>query len=265
MNRFAIPLLVSLSLPGCAADADPVLEPASPALDSRLNDAPTLSRCGPGELPKGPPFDPAASDEGTLAVSIRDSRLAGYATTVAAVRFGKNVDERWQVPDEALGAPEGNSNDVVVLGEGGSITLSFGEAILNRSGPDLCVFENSFSDTFLELGFVEVASSAAGFSRFATASYTGNPLGPFDTIDPTQVTGFAGKYRQGYCTAFDLDALREREEVRSGLVDLEAIQYVRIVDVTAVDGATDCGSRPIYDPYPTAHTAGFDLDAVAHF
>ena len=37
---------------------------------------------------------------------------------------------------------------------------------------------------------------------------------------------------------------------------------MRIVDIVGNGTALDSAGRPIYDPYPTTGSAGFDLDAV---
>ena len=48
----------------------------------------------------------------------------------------------------------------------------------------------------------------------------------------------------------------------SGRVDLQNIAYVRIVDIVGDGTSLDSRGEPIYDPYPTAGSAGFDLDAI---
>ena len=47
-----------------------------------------------------------------------------------------------------------------------------------------------------------------------------------------------------------------------GLVDLNFIYYVKIIDIIGDHSALDSLGRPIADPYPTQFSAGFDLDAV---
>jgi hypothetical protein len=51
--------------------------------------------------------------------------------------------------------------------------------------------------------------------------------------------------------------------VQSGAVDLGHITRVRIVDIVGDGSATGSFGNVIYDPHPTARTAGFDLDAIA--
>jgi hypothetical protein len=77
-------------------------------------------------------------------------------------------------------------------------------------------------------------------------------------VDPTQVDGFAGKYRQGFGTPFDLDNLADDPNL-----DKNAVRYVRIVDIPGDGASLDTSGDPIYDPFPTTDSAGFDLDGVA--
>jgi hypothetical protein len=151
---------------------------------------------------------------------------------------------------------------VVVLGNGGYLTLTFEPAISDGEGPDFAVFENSFSDTFLELAFVEVSSDGETFVRFDSA-YTGQtPLDAFGTQEPTGFYGLAGRYRGGFGTPFDLQTLRMRPEARDGRLDVQNIRWVRIVDVVGDGSARDSFGHPIYDPTPTVRTGGFDLEGV---
>ncbi len=207
-------------------------------------------------------FAPAAGQPGTTAVSMNSPDFVGWATGVASVTYGANVDKQWRTPDKALGPASGTSYDVVSLGDGGSITLSFSPAIKNGPGWDLAVFENSFSDTFLELGYVEVSSDGVNFIRFPNRSLTPGPVGSYGQVDPTDIDGLAGKYRQGYGAPFDLSDLALFPEVLAGVVNLSSIRYVRIVDVLGDGSARDSTGAVIYDPYPSSGSAGFDLDAI---
>jgi hypothetical protein len=230
--------------------------------NSRLDAVKTGSRCGDGELPDVPPFPPEATRAGSDAIAKDDDSISAFATRIEDVDYGEFVDARWMDEEQALGPAEGNSNNVVSLGEGGRITLSFAAPIADGDGPDLCVFENSFSDQFLELAFVEVASNEDVFVRFSAVSFVTDPVDGYGTLDPTLIAGFAGKYRQGYCSPFDLGLLASRPEVESGELDLSRIKYVRLVDVRGDGTENDCHGRPIYDPFPTSQSSGFDLDAI---
>jgi hypothetical protein len=208
-------------------------------------------------------YAPAAGKPGSTAISAQDPDIAAWATGWTDYQVGTGVENRWQDPTKALGPPAGTVFDVVSLGEGGRITLTFNRPIQNRAGWDFAVFENAFNDTSLELAYVEVSSDGVNFIRFENHSLTPAPVDGFGAVDPTNVTGLAGKYRLGFGTPFDLQDLASRPEVLSGLVNLAAITHVRLIDVVGDGTCLDSDSRPIYDPYPTALSAGFDLDAVA--
>ena len=199
----------------------------------------------------------------------KDSPLiTNWATGYRDYLPGANVDAQWKTPDKALGKAIGDSFDVVVLGDAGRITLTFGGAIVNGAGADFAVFENSFSNTFLELARVDVSSDGTNFFRFPAYSFTPGPVNGFGNVNPDNIYGFAGKYPQGFGTLFDLNDLAHH----AGL-NVNNVRYVRIVDVVG-DGnsfddtlAEDGGPQRIYDPFPQVGSAGFDLDAVGvlHF
>lgn len=215
-----------------------------------------------GSLTWAGPYPPGADEVGSHAISMNDSALISWATGYSDYLVGKNVDETWQVPKNALGPAEGNSFDIVALGSGGKLTLIFDPPIENGEGWDFAVFENSFSDRYLELAYVEVSSNGIDFVRFDSISLTVDPVPGFGNIDPTDVDGLAGKYRQGFGTPFDLEDVSEKPGVLSGDVDLSRISHIRIVDVVGDGSFLDSLGEIIYDPYPTAGSAGFDLDAV---
>ncbi len=206
---------------------------------------------------------PAAGAPGTDAVPKDDDRIVGYATGwVDPVEFGTDIDgAQWKDPQKALGAAQGDTLDVLVLGNGGRAVLTFDPPFANGPGPDLAVFENAFNDTFLELAFLEVSSDGKHFARFDSLSLGTEPTA--STVDPTTLEGLGGKYRAGFGTPFDLDWLRYQPLVTSGLVDLGDIRFVRVVDIVGDGSALDSFGHPIYDPTPTVGTAGFDLDAIA--
>ncbi len=208
------------------------------------------------------PYPPAEDEVGSHAISMDNHALISWATGYSDYIVGDNVEETWQVPGNALGEAEGNSFDVVALGSGGMLTLVFDPPIENGEGWDFAVFENSFSDRYLELAHVEVSSDGIDFVRFDAISLTPNPVPGFGNIDPTDVDGLAGKYRQGYGTPFNLEDISDKPGVLSGNVDLSSISHIRIVDVVGDGSCLDSSGEVIYDPYPTAGSAGFDLDAV---
>ncbi|MCU0792860.1 MAG: hypothetical protein MUE42_08435 [Opitutaceae bacterium] len=229
----------------------------------------------------GGPYDGAAGTPGSLAVAHTDPAIAGWATGVAELVRGpaqagapEHGLASFGAGEFALGPVRRETSDdvydVVSLGDGGRVTLTFARPIADGEGWDFAVFENAFAGGFLELAFVEVSSDGVNFFRFDAYSETpvGVQIGGFGGLDPTNVRNLAGKHAGGFGTPFDLAELAGR----SPLLDLGAITHVRVVDVVgAVDPALasfDALGRVVNDPWPTPFaTGGFDLDGVAvrHF
>ena len=156
-------------------------------------------------------------------------------------------------------------NAVVSLGDGGTAIAIFNPPISNLPGPDFAVFENSFSDFFLELAFVEVSSDGINFYRFPATSnvQTQQQIGPFDLLsEPDKLNNLAGKYRALFGTPFDLDELNGISNL-----NINAITHVKIIDVVGVISGPyanyDQHQHAVNDPYPTPFSSsGFDLDAI---
>ena len=89
-------------------------------------------------------FHDAAGTSDNTAVWKNNSAIEAWATGSTNVQYGSNVDAQWRTPEKALGPAMGDSFDVVVLGRGGQITMTFENPITNGSGFDFVVFENSF-------------------------------------------------------------------------------------------------------------------------
>lgn len=217
-------------------------------------------------------FPPAAGQVGTTAIHKDSSIIVNWAESVTAFHRGPiDISAGWITLADfgdisnALGYAEGNSTDVFSLGDSGSITLQFEYPIMNGTGPDFAVFENSFSDDYLEFAFVEVSSDGQRFVRFPAISlipFSSQTPG-FGNSDPEYVHNLAGKYRQGYGTPFDLTDISD-----SSGIDLDSVLFVRIVDVIgSVDpqfASQDSQGNSINDPWPTAFAScGFDLDGIA--
>ncbi len=174
-------------------------------------------------------------------------------------------------PDTAVGPATCNVYDVVSLGDGGELTLTFGSPIYNGPGYDLVLFENGFSVgdwIYAELAFVEVSTDGVTFARFPSISLTPDPVAPYGLLDPTDVFYLAGKHPGGnqtpcYGTGFDLASLETDPAVQNGEVNLDEIRFVKVIDVIGNGSTLDATGSPIYDPYPTAFASGgFDLQAV---
>lgn len=196
------------------------------------------------------------------AVHMDDASIISWASGYTDYIPGTNCDAEWQNPINSLDKASGTSYDVVSLGRSGEITLIFNNRISNDTGFDFAVFENGFSDTFLEIAFVEVSSNGNDFVRFDNVSLSNSPIGELDPVDTEKIYGLAGKYIQGYGTPFDLSELTEKEDVIKGKIDLQNIKYIRIIDIVGDGNINDSFGNPIYDIYPTYGSAGFDLDAI---
>ncbi len=199
--------------------------------------------------------------------------LVGWATEVVASQRGF---QDYQQQDLGY-ASYGQENDCLgpdgspfSLGDGGFVTFAFGREIANGSGDDFVVFENGFAweGVYMELGFVEVSSDGFSFSRLPALCRRSTQPGPWDTSDPADFYNLAGNFVGG--TGFDLqDLVTARDpNVMAGLVDLDHILFVRVVDVVgdiSGPGAThDYLGRPVADPYPTpGETGGMDITGVA--
>jgi hypothetical protein len=163
------------------------------------------------------------------------------------------------------GGSDHGSTDVVSLGNGGSIVVSFGpNAIVDGPGPDFIVFENPFwidgnpSGVYAEPGEVSVSDDGATWQSF--------PCTPTD--DPSASDGTGTEPPYGACAGWHIvysspaNGISPLAPATAGgdafdLADLgvKHARYVRIVDMTR-EACPDAGADE-----PTAN--GFDLDAVA--
>lgn len=207
-------------------------------------------------------YPPPAGEPGSTAIAADDAAIVAWASRVVDVAFGAGVDEEWRDATAALGPAEGTAFDIVSLGSGGEITLGFERAIADGPGPDIAVFENGFSSRFLEFARVAVSTDGETFVAFDGASLGADVVGPFGESDTRTFGQLAGKYQRGFGDPFDLAALRQHPAVCAGVLDLDDIRFVRVVDIVGDGSESDAFGRPIYDPYPPTGSAGFDLDAV---
>lgn len=209
-------------------------------------------------------FDPAGGESGSLSVHKDDNAIYAWADSVI-------IERSWMdYADTSLGKVSagdvsnaiGPANGTVVsLGDGGSATYYFQQAIIDDEGFEFAVFENGFKSGdgyFLELAFVEVSADGINYQRFPaqTIADTSFQFSNADVSSPTWFHNLAGKHQAPYGTLFDLDD-----------VDLDSIHFVRIIDVIGAIGqdfsSRDANGRTINDSYPTAFLAGgFDIDAL---
>jgi len=151
----------------------------------------------------------------------------------------------------------------------GTITVGFPRGIRNGAGPDFAVFENGKdygSGLVADLAYVEVSSDGVNFARFAgvstNADYLDASFGTgYASIDETNVYNLAGKHHDGWGTPFDLEELADHALVTAGQLDLENIQYVRMVDIPGINDGTfvDSLGNPVLDAWVTLNSGGFDF------
>jgi hypothetical protein len=212
---------------------EPVFAPDGAAL--RQADA-GYPQCDGGVLP--------ADDFITGVVSFEAGACAGFGQSeLPGIVFG---------PPVGAGASLGGL-DVVSLGNGGSIVVSFSQDIVDGPGPDFLVFENPFAvggnpnDVYAEPGQVSVSEDGVNWTAFPCTA-TSYPYGtcagwhpvfsnPDNCISPLDVANAGGD-------PFDLAD-----------VGVTSARYVKIVD----EIIEACASNPADAP----NTNGFDLDAIA--
>lgn len=216
-------------------------------------------------------YPPAAGQPGSTAISCTSPVFVAWATNATIVRGKQDISNptsplaTFGTASEAVGSTPGTSTmSVVSLGDGGSATLTFANAITNGTGYDFAVFENSFNATFLELAFVEVSSDGVNFFRFPSHSetQTTTQIGGFGALDCRYLNNLAGKYQLGYGTPFDLS-----DVPNNALLNKSAVTHVRVIDVVGSINASyaryDSFGNKINDPFTTPFaSSGFDLDAV---
>ncbi len=215
----------------------------------------------------GQSFAPAPGFPGSTAIYKDSNVFVNWASGVTINRGPMDLQNpgnglaAYGVPDDALGFPDVQP---VSFGDGGEAILTFPFAIVNGPGPDFAVFENGFTDHYMEFAHVEVSSDGVSFFRFASISEapTDVQLTNFSFSNCAYVHNLAGKYRQEYGTPFDLE-----EMVGISGLDVNAVTHIRLIDVVgSIDslyGTMDSQGNLINDPFPTAfESGGFDLDAI---
>ncbi len=173
------------------------------------------------------------------------------------------------MPGVVEGPPVGGgsshgSTDVVSLGSGGSIVVSFApDAIVDGPGPDFIVFENPFwvggnsADVYAEPGEVSVSDDGVTWHVF--------PCAPTPDPQSTYGTGVAPPY--GQCAGWHVvysnptngispidPSVAGGDAFDLADVGVTEARYVRIVDKT-METCPEGGSGP--------DDNGFDLDAVS--
>ena len=236
----------------------------------------------------------------------------GWAADVVSYVPAPGLAPRWTDPNMALGPATGSIADIVSLGDlgqeqidqglpPGHITLMFDEPVRQGGGYDFVVFENGFAASanwdegtvagqmFAELAYVEVSSNGEDFVRFPAVSLTSERVDfLLGTIETGNIYNLAGKHPNAYgtCTGtpFDLSDVADHPDVVSGVVDINDVRYVRIVDIpgsgdfydqavlhlnpdTYPDWDTYANNHPVFDAWNTSlapidPSGGFDLEAI---
>lgn len=220
-----------------------------------------------GEEPPAPPLEDAATkprvdggfptEAGVVLPASRFASRVVQFTPGDCAGFGLS-----SMPDVVLGPPEGGGNtqgglDVLSLGKGGSIVLSFeADPIVDGAGPDFLVFENGFyvgndpTRPFAELATVSVSDDGTTFREFPCTAKASSPAPygacagwhPVRSSSANGITPFDPELAGG--DPFDLADL-----------GLARVRFVKIVD----NGEGSCPEKPS----DKLTTVGFDLDAVA--
>jgi len=212
-------------------------------------------------------YPPPAGQEGTTALHADTSLFVDWAITCEVNRGYLDIsipDSGFASAGESVFATGKADNTIVSLGDRGSAVLTFNLPVSNGPGPDFAIFENGFTDQFLELAFVEVSSNGIDFVRFPSISLTQtiSQIEPYGLLDATKLHNLAGKYRAMYGVPFDLDDIEQSTKLNKF-----AITHVRILSITGSINAAyadyDSQGNIINDPWPTLFpSSGFDLDAV---
>lgn len=206
------------------------------------------------------------------AIPWTDPNIVEWASSVANYSPGTNASASFEnlsyavgptraVPStsHSTGLPNLGSpiNDIVSLGQDGSITVAFSSPIANGPGNDFAVYSNGFLDGFpngySKFATVSVSSDGVNFFSFPT-HFDQSSLTDGELFDASELFNVAGKYVVGFGTPFDLSELAGV----SPLLNINDVQYVRITDAWGTD---DANGNPILDDPES--TNGFNFGGVA--
>lgn len=219
-------------------------------------------------------YAPPAGQQGSTAIYKDSQSFTAWANGISVERGFVNIEDTTMEANgsnrasfgdlqNVLGPATGNSADVISLGDSGVAILTFQQPIIDGPGYDFAVFENSFSDDYLEFAHVEVSSDGVNYVRFPSHSEVQSnvQIHGFGLTDARRIYNLAGKYRGGYGTPFDL------EEIQDSLqIDVNNITHVKIIDVigsVGESGTFDSYGNKINEPFSTPYeSGGFDLEAV---
>jgi hypothetical protein len=229
-------------------DDEPAASPSNPSpIDLGGS---TSSSSGSSGTTTTPPSGADGGEAGAVA-----SAKGGFVEKVTDFKPGKCAGfGAPDMPQIVLGPPRGEGNsrgslDVISLGTGGEITLSFeSNPIVDGPGVDFIVFENAFyasGDTtkpFAELAEVSVSEDGVTFTPFPCTA-TEFPFGDCAGWRPVNATSEA--------TALD-PAAAGGDPYDLSKINVKRVKFVKIVDKTN----QRCTSQG-------PNNNGFDLDAIA--
>lgn len=270
---------VSCGMALCGFVAATHAGPYSAALHDPANpeDAPVPGFVGPHGIGKARLDTFAVDDNGDPVFENPDNFVNplffAWADTIEDYQPSESVSAMFADPAAALGPVTGDNFHVVALGDRsaggtppGTITVRLSQPIRNLTGADFVVFENGhiaefnyggagIGGIFGELAQVWVSADGENFVRFPAVSLTAAAVGAYGSLDPTNLKNLAGKHTNAFGdswgTPFDL-----------AQVNLSEITHIRLVDIPGDGRIGDDSGRPIYDPWKTFGSGGFDLEAV---
>ena len=227
--------------------------------------------------------------QGDVSIHYQSSSIKAWATGYKDYNVGYAVDDQWKTPEKAIGAVDADNFNVVVLGNGGSITMTFASGIRNGDGLDFAVFENSniVADEgspagmgFWELAYVEVSSDGEHFVRFPNFYLGSSTVSAYGQHAGSLIYNLASKYMVDYGHGFDLAELEYAYHYLNSAdceftddykaeflanykyLDLNNVYYVRVIDVIGDGSCLGADGYEIYDPHLTWGSGGFDLQGI---
>ena len=196
------------------------------------------------------PFPPAAGQPGSDAIPYTSPSIVEWASGYQNYIEGSPINQSFANPTTTLGPAQGTTTGITELGDGGQITLTFPHPIKSSGGADFAVFGNAFESGYNKLAYVYVSANGVNWFEMPNVSLTPGPISTFGTnMDPTNISGLAGKYVVGDGVPFSLSS-----------VGLPYAEYVKIVDIIGNGSQKDSLGNPIYDPTPNSN--GFNVGGV---
>ena len=106
-------------------------------------------------------FEPLPGENGSIAIHKDSSLFIDWAENVVINRGPMYIEDislgnaNFGLESDGIGIADGI---VVSLGDGGTAVTTFTNLVLNGPGYDFAIFENGYTNDYLELALVEVSS-----------------------------------------------------------------------------------------------------------